>query len=459
MWLPRCAAALIALLPLTASADLVYYWSRTSVATADACRNGGGDVTCDLTAEGAMAKEKTRVGSLSHMNPVGTCGGAGTYSTGPTGIPNGQFSFARLYTGAGCTGTNLLGKTVFRASVACDTTNPAHACYIPPPEPECGDGDDWWFLPDVVGPSADAIATAFTGACYNECQVSEAKAASPGINCDGNGDCSFAFSLKLNGEICATAPPYEAETPPEDPPEQDPPQGEVCVTSTAGVEYCQADSYGENCGYVNDNYVCLGKTDTDECWVNSDGSRLCGESAPTPPVPDNGTAGQKATPTDTVEAEGPGGTSNTYNYYNSSVVASSSRDPGDSGANPNRPDSYNPSTEPTPVVGAGGEGEGAEQGEAYDPTTPELAELDSFGDLTQAFWDGLQAAPIVAAWTGIGASVPTASCPSYSLTVFGQTYSFTEFMCELWEEQVAPVLSLVFLFVWPFIGLRIVMSA
>jgi len=328
-----------------------------------------------------------------------------------------------------------------------------------PPQPECGDGDDYWFLPDVIGPSAEALESAMGGSCYNSCQVSQAKVASPGINCDANGDCSYAMSLKLSGEECAAAPPYEAETPPEDPPEQDPPQGEVCVTSTAGVEYCKADSYGENCGYVNDQYVCLGKTDSDECWVNSDGSRICGEAAPTPPVPDNGTAGEKATPTDSVKDQGPGGTSNTYNYYNSSVVASSSRDPGDSGANPNRPDSYNPSTEPTPVVGAGGEGEGAEGGEAYDPTTPDLAELDSFGDLTQAFWDGLQAAPIVAAWTGIGASVPSGSCPSYSLTVFGQTYSFTEFMCELWEEQVAPILSLVFLFVWPFIGLRIVMSA
>jgi len=453
MWLSRCAAALIVfLLPQFVVAQ----------ATCDDNPNVGEGWTWSggaSTYGGASPKSYTEAleNHRANYGPWAGCPTCGTYTvyaevckaSDTYGCRTWGVRLQRVTGGTITSETNIL-----RGQVA---PNPA---YCTDPEPVCEAGNSYDILA-IAANEAQAIS-AFNNTCKDGCKVT-ARSINDFWLPSGTspGDMYGVIRLTETGDECTTEPatPEDTEEPPPTEPVNPAPEGENCVTSDAGVEYCDADSYGENCGYVNDNYVCLGKTDPDECWVNADGSRLCGESAPSPPVPDNGTPGQKATPTDTVQSTGPGGTSNTYNYYNSTVVAGSSRPAGDSGANPNRPDSYNPSTEPTPTVGAGGEGEGAEQGEAYDPTTPELAELDSFGDLTQAFWDGLQAAPIVAAWTGIGASVPTASCPSYSLTVFGQTYSFTEFMCELWDEQIAPVLSLVFLFVWPFIGLRIVMSA
>lgn len=96
-------------------------------------------------------------------------------------------------------------------------------------------------------------------------------------------------------------------------------------------------------------------------------------------------------------------------------------------------------------------------GGAFDPAT--LETLDSFQSITQTFVDGIEAAPIVSAWTGIASSVPAGSCPNATLTVFGDAYQIMTFPCQIWEDVVAPLLSLVFLFVWPFIGMRIVMSS
>lgn len=88
-----------------------------------------------------------------------------------------------------------------------------------------------------------------------------------------------------------------------------------------------------------------------------------------------------------------------------------------------------------------------------------LEEVGTFQATTDAFLASVQAAPIVAAWTGIGATVPAGACPTASVTVFGTTFQLMTIACEIWEESVVPLLSLVFLFVWPFIGLRIVMSS
>jgi len=322
------------------------------------------------------------------------------------------------------------------------------------PEPECGDGTKGRLQP-TRSATASAVAT-IIGSCLDGCEVASVRVDPIGINKDVDGTFYFLPWVKFSGNTCSGGEP---EIPPDDPEPADEPTGEVCKESAEGTEVCGAPAYGENCGYVNGEFVCLGKTDPDECWVNGDGSRLCGDTAPMPPVPDSGTPGQRATPDDTLGAIGPTGTTNNYNYYNSATVAGSSRDAGDSGANPNRNTSTNPSTGAIPVV-VEGDGEGTGEGDGGGPFGgPEMDEVGTFGELTQSFVDGLEAAPIVAAWTGIGSSIPAGACPDADISVFGETYSFTDFACGIWDDTVVPLLSLVFLFVWPFMGLRILMSA
>jgi len=232
--------------------------------------------------------------------------------------------------------------------------SPAAACT--PPPPPCGDG--------TMGEVVTGRATDFTafvnawGQCVDSCKVASITPQGPGINKDAAGTFFYSGWLKYTGESCTT-PPGTPASPAGNAAAK--PSTENCVTSSKGVSYCSSDAYGENCGYVNNKFVCLGKTDKDECWVNDDGSRICAEGAPTPPVPDSGTRGVKATPTDTVKAKGKDGTENVYNYYNTTVVSGSAAPAGTSGANPNRTDSTNPSTAATPVA-IQGDGTGTGEG-------------------------------------------------------------------------------------------------
>ncbi len=128
-------------------------------------------------------------------------------------------------------------------------------------------------------------------------------------------------------------------------------QSEGCAAGDAG-EFCQSSSQGENCGYLNDQFICLGKTGDDNCNVMADGSRVCGTAAPMPPVPDNGTPGTPATPDGTITINN----GSTFNFFNTTTVAGSSRPPGTTGQNP-----YNGSS---PGGVGDGEGEGEEGDEA-----------------------------------------------------------------------------------------------
>jgi len=248
--------------------------------------------------------------------------------------------------------------STLRNAVAITTNTTGATCTLAP-DAECE--ADAWIHSEVAADSEDAALGSFgPGDCVEGCTVKDVKLWSPGINL-GSG-LRWSLGIQITGAVCGNAPDPPSAQEAEGPDDQ-----ELCKSTPGGGEAC-AGPYGENCGYLNGKFVCLGKTDPDECWVNDDGSRWCGESAPTPPVPDNGTRGQKATPDDAVAAEGGTGTTTTYNYYNTTTMAGST-EASDSGANPNRPDSTDPSTEPTPTTCVGdncgsGEGGGSETGGA-----------------------------------------------------------------------------------------------
>jgi len=103
---------------------------------------------------------------------------------------------------------------------------------------------------------------------------------------------------------------------------------EKCKTGPGGLTWCEQYDAEGDCGFFNDKYVCLQSLGEDRCEAKADGSRICPGSAPSPPVPDNGTAGVPATPSDTITVTNDDNSTTNYNYYNSTVVGTSSRDPG-----------------------------------------------------------------------------------------------------------------------------------
>lgn len=362
--------------------------------------------------------------------------------------------------GQGYTGYTNQELTISRSSTSWPAGYDNTVCAV------CGDGTAGKGFSIRAANEGEIVVT---NRCMDGCEIAELSVNPIGMNYDAtDGTYWWTGWARFSGQVCVAGDPLPVES--QDPAPADSPipepDGEVCATTDNGTTVCQDKDYGENCGYLNGSYVCLGKTDPDECWVDTDGSRWCGDAAPTPPVPDSGTGGQKATPDDTVAAKGPDGTQNTYNYYNTGTVAGSSRPVPDSGANPNRPDSSNPSTEPTPTTCVGdncGAGTGTDPGAlpGYEACASgaDPASCPTFGATLASYVEQLQDAPIVAAWSNIGSSLPSGSCPSANISVFGATYSLSEFGCQIWDETVAPLLNLVFLFVWPFMAIRIVMSA
>jgi len=234
-------------------------------------------------------------------------------------------------------------------------------------------------------------------------------------------------------------------------------------SSSATDKFSTTPTSEPGCGFVNGKYVCM--PPTGKCWVNSDGSRLCADNAPTPPVPRNSSNDGPAAPNSTVQSCTGSNSCSTNNYYNTTTV-NGSPTPVSGGGDPNNQGGAGTAgTGPGSVPGGTDSGTcvgsdcSLSDGVSGDFAGPTMDEASTFGESTLAFWDALEASPLIGAWTGIGSSIPAGSCPAANITVFGETYSLTEFMCQIWEDEVAALLALVFLFVWPFMGLRIIMSA
>lgn len=239
--------------------------------------------------------------------------------------------------------------------------------------------------------------------------------------------------------------------------------GESCATSGSD-EFC-AQPNEENCGYFNDDFVCFNSIEEDGCSVFSDGGRVCGSDAPMPPVPDNGTPGQPATPDQVVNVT-TGSTTNTFNYYNSSTVGGSSRDPGTSGDNPYDGDDDGSGEDDGDGGGEGDGGNGTDddgcaEEDGCTGTLPAIGdtECESFGACATAFYARVQGAPLIESVANVGDSFPSGSCPAVNITMFGETSSLSEPMCDMWADTVAPIISVIMLVLFAWVATRVVLSA
>jgi hypothetical protein len=92
-----------------------------------------------------------------------------------------------------------------------------------------------------------------------------------------------------------------------------------CISSGGDVWCVPPDPEDQNCGWLNDEYLCLGEIPPGECTFFGNGDMACDVGAGSPPAPDDGTTpGQTATPDTTIDNNG-----NTTNVYNDNTVGSS----------------------------------------------------------------------------------------------------------------------------------------
>jgi len=228
---------------------------------------------------------------------------------------------------------------------------------------------------------------------------------------------------------------------------------ENCV-SKPGLEYCIGQT-GSQCGYVNDQYLCLSKTASDACQTLGDGSRVCGPAAKPPAAPDNGVSpATPATPDGTIERNTAAGAPVTYNFYNSTTVAAATRPPTTDGSMPDQGTDTNGDGFTSPEEAADGEqpctGSACLVGPANG--TPQ-----TYAERTQLFINRLKAAPIVDAVASIGGSVPSGSCPTFSFQLFGGTLVLSP-GCDI-LDQLITLLTVVSIAGWSLVGVRIVLEA
>lgn len=222
-----------------------------------------------------------------------------------------------------------------------------------------------------------------------------------------------------------------------------------CVTGSSGLQYCKNATGGGTCGYVNDQFVCLKKTPTNGCQSMPDGSKVCTSTASTPPAPDNGTPGEKATPDDTLKSK-EGSASRNYEYFGPVTVGGSSAGSG-GGATPEPGDGDDEGEE--------GPGECEEGGcEGALPNGGEMGEVLTFEGATSQFMGRVAAAPLVASVSELGDALPAGSCPSWTIEVFDREISLSTPMCTIWDS-IAGLLSAVMLVAWGLLAARIVLSA
>jgi hypothetical protein len=315
-------------------------------------------------------------------------------------------------------------------------------------------------------------STATTGTCPppDPCEeepysFTAGNVAGPASYCNKVNNCKMYVKSRTGGTMtiyqsAESCDPYN-NPPPPTMPDDGPPGGETCSAVGDG-EYCASPSGDGQCGYMNDTYICLDRVQDDECKVLGDGGRVCGaQAATTPPVPDNGTPGQLATPDGTISNTtndgDTAGTTNNYNYYNSGTVGGSSRDPGTDGGT---------STGGSPGYGNGEsddgeEGESGCVGETCGESVPTLEDVGTMGEAFTGFWSDLQEVPIVAAADNIAPTFGAGACPTWqdSIDYAGHSIDVNfSSICSTYED-VTPAITIVALVLWGWVAFRILWSA
>lgn len=205
------------------------------------------------------------------------------------------------------------------------------------------------------------------------------------------------------------------------------------------------------CSSVDGDIVCPDEVPDEACVGFSSGGVACDSAADTPPAPDNGTPGTPATPVVQVVTN-----TSTVNYYSSTTVNGASSPPttgpprgGDAGGSD-----------------ADGEGDGEGEGEGNGCPDDDCSgvgpvldtEVCEFGECAQEFLSRVQGSPLLSSVSSAGSSVPTGSCPSINISMFGETMSLSQPMCDLWTD-ISSILSALMLIVYAWMGTRIVLSA
>jgi hypothetical protein len=174
---------------------------------------------------------------------------------------------------------------------------------------------------------------------------------------------------------------------------------------------------------------------------------------PTPPGPDNGTAGTPAVPTAQGELNG-----KVANYYSAATTAAST-----GLTQTNSSAAGTPAGQAASAAGAAASAAAPDDcgdGSACQGVVPTLPAQADIATTTQSYYSAIQAAPIVQAFAGIETAFAIANsgeCQTFTLSMFGHSYVM-DAQCTILQE-ISSVLGTIMLAIYTLTGVRIVMSA
>jgi len=267
--------------------------------------------------------------------------------------------------------------------------------------------------------------------------------------------------------------------------------GNACSTPVDTHQAASTDSHGnecagDTCANLPANSVCddagncipVGNIPTSGCSTTPAGNMFCTSAAPTPPAPDDGTAGTKATPDGQINGSGTmcpaGQTTCTINEFSSSTVSNSTTTTGGSGSSSGGGGtSSGTSGGASGSSGSGGGGcsssssSGSSSGGCGSGTGSGssgvgfsgsgLPGVNSFGQSITNFQQTVAASPLATAVGQVSAAVPTGgTLPSSTFTIFNQTYTLT---IPGGLVDLLPTFSTMMLMVWALIAIFVFMKS
>lgn len=190
-----------------------------------------------------------------------------------------------------------------------------------------------------------------------------------------------------------------------------------CITSGGDTWCTEPNLADQNCGYFNDDYVCLGSIPAGNCTFYGNGSMACVSGTGSPPAPDNGTPGVTATPDGSIESNG-----TIIDIFGSGTVQGSSGTT--SGSSQNEPtETAEIDLDLSPLIETYIETDADTQIDAITGTM----ESDLDGVIAELSDPNDFASPTVASGTTIGTALGYSACAD--ITIGGGAFPSATFTC------------------------------
>ena len=217
--------------------------------------------------------------------------------------------------------------------------------------------------------------------------------------------------------------------------------GANCIQTAGGTQYCAdtAGTPGANCGTVNGEYVCLAEVPPGNCLFTPGGQAICDGSS------------QANAPDETITVDG-----GSIDVYQDATTTG-----GTAGGNGTSTGTGTGDNGTTAGTSTGGDGLGGDGEGATGVLPGENETVCEFDQCFANFYSRVQAAPIVAASSGMVGTLPAGTCSGFtseSIQALDGVQLTIDAHCTIWPT-ISPIIYGIMLVVFTLLGGLIILRA